>query len=500
MPAKNDLLQAMTGHASTNKWDIVCSYNADIINNILKEKYGRQWTVAAEVRLKGSYEDPFRGEVMLDADLVLHEPELQFIAGTSNVCRLSMPIVSGLYTLTPKDDPGKAELCSIDPNVLQVAADFPLAAVSGDTEEVHDGTQPIVFKDSTITAQQVFLHFKNVSETTFDIVPVPSEKEDAPEKAICQENIRPEIIMLIARFFKEKVSEIDYPMGEISNAAIKTDVITIHPKSFIFSLLAPDHKTPDNSSAVCLNLYIQSAESGNPPGDANPSFRPAGNTISPVPDGYTASLILSGDFMGKLMVSYWNKETKFCLNADGFSIQLNIGAIYCYPGYYYDNCDYFDGITVPNTPAKLSFSQDKLNVALVSSSSGKYAVPFVMEGNYSAQMGTITASFEVNETFDLKLAPDGKLLIEFKFDQSGIKKVDTVNSIIDPFGENLITKKIRDKIKSSLASTTGFSVSMKLIDMLAVSNLLFPVKNRLNFAGGDSFYVPQDFIVFGNIK
>lgn len=496
MPAKKDLLLAMTGHASTNKWDIVCCYHEDIINNIFKEKY-KQGKLVTDVKLKGSYQDPFMGEIMLEADLVLHEPELQFVAGTRNISQLTMPILSGSCTLTPKSDPSKAKSYTIDPNVLQVVGNIPLAAASGDTEEVHDGTCPIVFKDGTITTQQVFLHFKNVSETTFNIVPVPSKEEDAHKQVIYQENIRPEIIALITTFFKEEVSEIDYSMGGISNAS-KKGATTILPKSFIFSV-----SKPDNNSAGCLNLYIQSVDSGNPPGDVNPSFQPAGNTISPVPDGYTASLILSGDFMGKLLASLLSdKKAKFCSNTDGLLMQINIAKSISYPGYHHDANHWFKGINIDisNTPMYLNLKQDKMNVTLNSpSNSGGYANWDLCDGEMLGGSGKITVSFSVNETFDLKLTSDGMLQFNFTLNQSGVNVSADIH--VSSGGWTIDEKPIIDGIKSSIPPAVGtISVSMNQVNVFVVSNLLFPDQNKLNFTGGDSFYMPHDLIVFGNIK
>ncbi|HCC08357.1 MAG TPA: hypothetical protein DEP72_09405 [Clostridiales bacterium] len=503
---KDVLLKDMSGHSSTNKWDIVCCYQEDIVNNLLKEKY-KQGTLVTDIKISGSYEDPFSGTILFESDLKLHEPELQFDSEKKNVSRLIMPIAEGTCSLTQKDNPANVKKYIIDPYILQLVCDVPLAATSGDTKavhdgDVHDGKTPITFDKGSNTEHKIFLHFSNSTDTTFDIVPIPGNEDAAKKQEIFQENIRPEIIKLIATFFKEEVDEINYAMGGISNID-QPGVKTILPKSFIFSVFKPEQ-----NSVGCLSLYIQSDDSGNGPGDINPSFQPNGSVTSPIPDGYTASIILSGDYLGKLLVSLLTdrasgKTAKVDSNTTGLIIETNIpNKVISYPGYNRNVNHWFDGINIniSNTPLYFNLNQDQQNVTMSSpSADGNYSNWDNCGGEMLGGSGHISASFTVNETFPLKLSSDGKLKFSFILNQSGVEV--TAKTHCTSGGWEIDEEPIRKGLKANIPPQIGtISVQLDQVSMFVVGNLLFPEKNILKFKSEDSFYVPHDLIVFGNIQ
>lgn len=494
MSTKDELLNSMKKKPSTNNWDIVCCYNEDIINDLLKEKYA-QGKLVTSVNISGSYEDAFMGTILVEVKLSLHEPELQFVFNTQNMSQLSMPINGGTCKLTPKDFPDKAKEFPITPNVLKLIAMVPLASTSGDTK-IHDGTYPIIFDAGSTCKQQVFLHFSNETGTTFDIIPMQGKEEDARKEIIYQENIQPEIIRLIATYFKKNVSEIEYAMGGISNET-QVGVKTILPKSFIFAV-----SKPSENSFSCLNLYIQTTDSGKPPGDRSPSFQPSGSAISPIPDGYTASLILSNDYTKTLLTSLMaDKNGVFDSTVDGILVPCYLPKKITYPGYYRDANHWFKGINIDisNTPLYINLNQDTQSISISSpSAKGNYYNYDNCSQYPSGGAGYITASFTASKSFQLKLTQE--CMLQFDFDLNSSYISTDIKNTTTSGGWQMDEKDIVDGLKRNIPEQVGnVSVKMNQVNMFVVSNLLFPEKHIFKFLPGDSFYVPHDMIIFGNI-
>ena len=299
--SKADLIAAMNGHEATNNWDVMCCYRETELNSLLQQKYS-QGKLVADITFKAVYHDPlFDQDITIDVDLKLREPQLSFEFNTRSTCKLTMPILGGTYTMSSSD--GKTIKYDIPPDVLQVICTVPLGAMSGDTQEVHDGTKPIIFDNASPVTQHICLHFKNTDMTVFDVIPMAGKDDKAKTIPLYNENVQPVIIEQIKYFFQTQVSEIDYAVGSLSNTT-KPGVLTVTPKSFIFVQCKPNENA-DGS----LNLYIQTDNSKNPQGDLTPSFQPGGTAIPSIPDGYSASLILSNDFMqNSFFTSQLNKD------------------------------------------------------------------------------------------------------------------------------------------------------------------------------------------------
>ena len=70
-----------------------------------------------------------------------------------------MIIADGSYTLTPKADPSKQKKYTIDPDVIQLICNVPIASASGDLQktDIHDGKTPIIFDNDDPSHQHIFL-------------------------------------------------------------------------------------------------------------------------------------------------------------------------------------------------------------------------------------------------------------------------------------------------------------------------------------------------------
>ena len=496
---KDDLINKMKGQLTTNNWDVVCCYNETKINELLAQKY-KSGKLVTEVPFKGSYHDDFfDADVNIDGTLKLKEPLLNFVLGERYLCNLKMEIEGGSYNVEITGRPKKTE--DIPGGVIELVSNVPMAAICGDTKKVEDGGKVIDF-DSGSTSQSIFLHFQNTAQTTFDIVPVEGKEADAKNVDLyANPNVRPVIIEIIKEYFKSNVEQIEYAVGGITNKKSDESVVLL-PKSFIFSASKPD---PNKEGS--LNLYIQTVNSGNPQGDLTPNFQPGGTAELPIPDGYTASLILSNNLMNKILIDQFkdikiNPELQTV--SEGICIALKKDDKIKIPGVHtmgMDQCNSQDlNIDFNTSPYMFNLTLNNLQLSWSFSQRIKWTEDTVdPTGGYIHDAGEIEVDASADKTFPLTSTSDQNLDFDCSLKESDINvTTKTIKKMWPSWmsGENTFKDDIKSKVPGAIGNV---SFNLKSVSVFAVSSLLFPDNNIFNIDCKEGFHVPKDLILFGNI-
>ena len=503
MSTIQQIINAM-GARSTNAWDMVCCYNEDRVNHIFNEKYKKN-TLCAKVVLEGYCNIPFSGKIKFECELALRAPEIQFSTGKDKHCTLNMPIMGGFARFT--DSGGKVEQEEIPADILRIVCNAPLAAASGDLDEIHDGSKPIVFAGGEVTQKYVFLHFKNTAGTTYSIEPLPEQEIAAKDLLIYQEYIRSDIIKTIETFFKEEVSEIDYSLGSLRNEPT-AGTLSLTPKSFIFSI--SDAEPNNEKSQPSLNLYIQSVESGNATGDLAPSFQPGGTVLAPIAEGYTAALIISGRFFEQLMKKTMNEyqpSDPIKHEKNAFANNLTLTGIVSCSGYHRDANHYFKGLSIDISKKPFTFEIKTIPTGQGFDVKGRltyqseevkgyYANWDHCAGEMMGGEGYLYASFSIIKEFPLTFRDNGVISFSVQISPSDV----TVSTKVKPSrgGWTIDEKPIEDQLKKDIPNKVEkLEFHMDGISTFITTNLLFPEDNYFSFKSGDKYYLPYDLIAFG---
>jgi hypothetical protein len=492
------------GARSTNGWDMVCCYNEDRVNHIFNEKYKKN-TICTKVTLEGSCTLPFVGKVKFESELSLRAPKIHFSTERERHCELNMPIKGGFARFI--DSKGNVDEEDIPADILQIVCYAPIAAASGDLEEIHNGSKPIVFKEDKVSQNYIFLHFKNTTETIYSIEPLPEQEPAAKELMIYQENIRSDMINAIETFFKKEVSEIDYSLGSLKNEPT-AGLLSLTPKSFIFSI--SDSEQNNVKTPPSLNLYIQAAESGNDPGDPKPSFQPDGKVLAPIAEGFTASLIISGQFFEQLIkktLHEYNPSSLIKHEKNAFANNLTMAGIVSCPGYHRDANHYFKGLNIDisktrfilevlTVPGSQGFDVKGRLTYQSEEAKGYYAHWDNCAGEMVGGEGNLYASFSITKEFPLAFLANGVIAFNVQLTPDDVKVSTKVKPVRG--GWTIDEKPIEDQIKADVPKKVGkLELHMDGISTFITTNLLFPEDNYFSFKAGDKYYLPYDLIAFG---
>ncbi|GMG12720.1 unnamed protein product [Aspergillus oryzae] len=252
-----DLVNHMKGHQTTNRWDVVVSYDEDKINELLQ---------ADSTKLEEILQiEPFTKEVDFwiivaegTFDLQLKNPRLQFLAGTTQVALVSE--LTGTYEF-PTTGKGKEE----------IAADSKNGIDEGATKDYTIQLDP-----GNGRGNGLCLVFRNMEAKVIST--------DTTMK-----NLAAPIETGITEHFAD-AKEIYYYLRGLSKYTPSYVNKLLEPVAFNFSITPPDN---DRRIPGVLTTWISvkgGEGGGQQPSGQNPlNFRPDGQTRCPIPKASSAS-------------------------------------------------------------------------------------------------------------------------------------------------------------------------------------------------------------------
>ncbi len=495
MPSVQELIETMKGNPSSNNWDLVCSYSVDKLNDFLKNNY-QAGKLARDLSFTTDYHEFMsQKDYDLSVDMTFGSPFLQFLEGQRAKCSLSMPIEKLFCTFTQKESKEQEIKRSITGRNYTLVGEFPLATIAGDTKEITESDSVVEFKDTEEKEQHIYIHFKgSKSENPYKIVPTP-QPEDVDILNIA-------IIKISEYFNSEAVQEIEYALTSVTNKKASQEE-QILPKSFIFA-------TTQQGDVGVLSIYIQTVNSDNDRGNPNPSFQPGDKQILPIPQGYTASLIISNDFMGK---NYFTKSfsqkgwkvERVSTEKSGIKYKLTKDKKISVSGLKTSgqNQVFSDDIVIDFNTHSFEFTLDnsvaQVNFNFCQKVKWKSNFVNISTGDSIHQEGAFDLNVKINKQLSNSISISESDVIQFTGTvESSDVEVSTENVKGANWGSDL--ENVENDVKQKIVPAIGsFDFGLPGINVFVVSNLLFSGQNVFKFDKKDGIHTPKDLILFGNI-
>lgn len=490
-----DLVETMNGNDSTNGWDAVCSYTVKQLNAFLKKSYEEKKLVTNLSFEVEKVDELFDIKYSVKYEIKLASPTLRFIAGESGKAILTMPMESGTSQVV-SEQTGPKDPVEIPQNKYSIECVIPLASITGRNET--DATlvphgEAVEFIEGDSEQAHIILNFSNSNSATYKIMPKPD-----PEDSTFDANFR----NAVADYFIYNVSEIDYALAAVNNdLPPDSENITLTPKSFVF-----DSSGKEESGV--LSLYIQILEGKSEPGKLNPSFQPGDTSILPIPQGFTASLILSYGLMTKVYIRKQLEKEGFAVTFQAaprgrgifarVSKDVNVVADGGGQGGFVIDAYYFKG---------LDFNLNDYPMDLIMIDGG-CGLGWSASGNSHWQNDPLTGSKhhgDVKLTLSFAKGPEPIALNE-DYEMS-IANMDVVSKDIDVIKEGKSCHWYELQCSSSVPlfySEMTFEVPPLYVDMYGLNffcttNLLAPGGEMIDFDRDIAVQTPHDFLMVGQL-
>lgn len=480
------ILGWMQGRTVTEGWDVVCAIAYDKVNEWFLEQYVDRLSAGEDAVINGSVTEA--GGVAIQAvNLTLGPPlinfsptypanyvglTVNFLSGQVNVVQTNAGATNVLSTqvITPGDDYALTGL-------------VPLASVQGEVDNGHDVVIDIVNGQSF------------------------SARLDLPEGAQT----------LLGQFMKswlvDNLKGYTYKLGTLIYGDNGTNLVPAGTFQFATQIDATDATDTGR-----LLLFIPTTY--NPSGGSQTAL----GLADVVPQGCSTALIISSRalFAGILAGFYTSTFSKFGVQATAsqstpsspYSLALTAGSVNLgEQSYAFEPNTAFAGtvfsgrtgwggdtnepVVVPLSGTQLLLSSNQLHISARLQWPQDLAIHAAephSEGVRAWGTVTMTASVTCDTTASVTAVQDtvtlaGTPSISVTFDASSI------NSDTNFAGD---WSQLADQITAaaSAALTELFQVPLPQINAFAVSNLLFPGKNILDF---QSVYLPGDLVIFGDV-
>jgi len=486
-----NLVSAMNGSTTTNQWDVVCSYSVDALNSFLKASYDAG-NLAKTVIMTVTEKDPVFGfDYQVLYSINFGSPLLSFSA-LQGIAILSMPMETGSsYTVTVPNSNQPPQVTPIPPG-YSVVAQVPLAVVDGETGTVV-ANQPgvLTFSNGSTSQFSVILEFNNKAGTLFTLSPAPSGSSP----------LETYFLPAITNYFQTQVSQIDYALAAVNNTPSGGGVV-FSPKSFVFTSYYDPTIQSDNGA---LSLYIQTTNSGNPPGSSTPQFQPGGMATSPIPSGYTASLIFSNALMMnaylKPQLAADNFTATFSTPKSGLQAALTTNAdvvansdngTYISGSYYYQGLDlsletYPITMTILNGQMGCNWSGDTVSGWTTNTAGQPYP-----------QWGNVKISVTAEKVVTMAVNDNAITIPSITFSQSDFKATTTPQSC--PWYETLTgcRTSLPAYYSGMQFSIPPISISLPSFNFFLETNLLAPGNQMISIDAAAGVSTPCDFLLVGN--
>ena len=513
--SKKDLLEKMKGQPSTNRWDVVCSYTIKKINALLSDKY-EQGGLVNEIPMKTEWSDIFGTQFALEGTMHLACPNLSFTGDDQNKCLLSMPIGAN-FTVSQTFNSGHVETIEQDIPMGDYFLDcaVPLASLTGavvDGEFVPEKLEDqkvIVFEEDKEMNSHVVLNFENSLNTIWKIV--RNEEKQGGLTILDDLIARTTIEQAVANYFKENVGLIQYALAGLNNR-VDTDAKNIlKPKSFVFAVQGAE----ENGT---LSLYIQTANSGNSPGNATPKFQPGDEQLLPVPEGYSSSIIIANDLLKKSIAHAVTEEGYQAILSD-FGVTVSSDSTVELVNMKKVHNTFLVNENVSMTDVKVDFEQNPFQIEVEGLSvkwkfqqtvnSKRYVSSAMSVSNYTNYYGRFLFKVNVDQSFEGSINDYVlKTNIDVSKDDYNCSYVNETNDIHIGFWEGLQNKHeskgmVESYFKAFKDSLIAVLPELKLdiisMDFFATTNLLLPGEKVISFSNDEKAEFPYDATLFGEV-
>ncbi|KAF4970427.1 hypothetical protein FSARC_2547 [Fusarium sarcochroum] len=293
------LMQAMHGRSTTGGWDMVVSYRAKQLSDLLALVWDKD-------RNTDIIKDADKAVVMghkCAYEFHLGTPLLQF-ASVEGACMADLIIpISGtvtveLYMYNPvTKKPADTPYTTMPPEeipkgVWNLRIRVPIKSLTGDVDAKDldkDGLSSgkiTQLGEGQKDRANIVLHFSS-ENATYKLDPVKSEKPlKEGETVAASPEIPPGALACIQSWFSDKknVNVINYRLATVKAMKSGSDALGIlEPESFVFA-----------ANGDVLSIYIKTKGSGAGAGDVEAKFMSTDNrAIRPIPKGQSASIIIS---------------------------------------------------------------------------------------------------------------------------------------------------------------------------------------------------------------
>lgn len=400
--------------------------------------------------------------------------------------------------------------------VLQ--ARVPLASVAGN-QVIPAGTVVTFDASKGRTEGQVILNFDITNGTGAQFTLLDSS---APGSVPAIEKDAPTLMEDLRVYFSQALSDIQLRLAGVSVGPETPDQIPVKPRSFVFGC-----SQLDDVSILSIFLNIDGSYTPNPAGQ--PSFQyNDGTTGLPIPQGYSASLILSRDYLTRHYfpkaftragfnqinpagdslspISFsGNYHKPTTVQGKPISVDLSFaGLMSGFTGADFGTVhvdDYFFGFTIRSDGilqvAAPQVAQISIPVYLhYTTPATRYSPP-----HHYTDTKTATVTLKIDKSISISDAQpreDG-FYLAFSINQAdySVSSTSDIGGICDDHTQRDVESSVRHEIGNI---APGVTVTLPELQTLALENMLFNGDTRFHLTPAAKMHFPHDLLLMGELK
>ncbi|KAL2758163.1 hypothetical protein ACRALDRAFT_1061388 [Sodiomyces alcalophilus JCM 7366] len=518
-PTVDALVSGMQGLPGvTEKWDMVVSYSLDSLNSLLVQLWNSHHpTTGGTIVLVSENQDEDGETYHIEWSLRLGSPSLRFTY--DGRAELTMGL-SGTYKTVEKSADGKERPTrTIPENTYVLVANVPLEFVhatgtgTGTDAASHvkqanpEGAPYVSFDDDPNAALHVVFSFDTTTEQGASYR-VESINKDHPPPTAFSRGLAGELAAWMSN--PANFQAINYSLAVVQKKPIP-GVMYLVPQNVTFSVYAK----PAQEKVGCLSLYIKTQDSGNEPGRESRRFQlPKKDLVDtyPIPDGYTASIIIRHDLFANKFLRDTLVRSKSDDNNDtfrevnlrgdsevGFALDMRINSRGMGK---FSTKDYWGGLDVDSID--WDFGRDLLSLVVDPRTNAVWHYHFEDRLSWerdSRWWGKTYYDLNLNKTAPL-VAEYSDVGLAGRLELTHGDWVPWVHEWNPDIWERARggTSDIPDIVRNGLLSfhLPAFQQDLQM-QYFAATNLFGPGKHMISVAGEDAIWMPYDVLILGHL-
>lgn len=505
-PALDDLVAALSQQTPTNNWDVVASYSAGALNDVLAASHTAGKLVTELPVLCVPSSDPLDGKpLVLYFDVTLGAPTISFTTDGSDLCVFTMPIETAYCYVVANCDTCGDGIPATYTNKLTLPSGYSLIASVGVAAMHGDGsittTGGVVTFGASTDQAHIVLHFMGAGNAPgYYVSPTPPATWSL-------------MTTQIQSYFQTGVNEIDYALTTVradpqASAVHAADGQTAVPdvslaaKSFIFDM-----------QADVLSLYIQTTNSGAPQGDVTIApFKVGGTAMPLVPADHTMSMIFSRPlietcYLYPVLAAQGSVSFASALSSpSGITAELALerAALNYDPSYEVDS---WGTVTITpeltidfaTCPYMVRFDDATAGLSFAYQQKVSWIFSSIQDGGGGAGDLTVSVALPASPpTAVIATSSDGTIRVDLEDPASNyVISADAGGN--DSFG---VGSFIGGEVKSQMEQfpPPALSLNFGSLHTFAVGNLLFPSSQSFTIDATAGARVPGDLLLVGSLS